>query len=182
LHPVGLLQPLQVPSVVWADIAVDFIEGLPHVGGKSCIITVVDRFSKCAHFLPLGHPYTTNSVALLFFDNIKLHDIPSSIVSDRDPAFTDQFWRELFAMAGVKLQFFSAFPLQLDGQLEVTNKMITMYLRCLAGDCLKEWLRWLPWAKFCYNSSFQSSLRTMLFHVVYGRDPPSIRAYSPGEA
>jgi hypothetical protein len=85
-------------------------------------------------------------------------------------------------MAGVKLQFFSAFPLQLDGQLEVTNKMITMYLRCLAGDCLKEWLRWLPWAKFCYNSSFQSSLRTTPFHVVYGRDPPSIRAYSPGEA
>jgi hypothetical protein len=91
LHPVGLLQPLQVPSAVWADIAVDFIEGLPHVGGKSCIITVVDRFSKCAHILPLGHPYTANSVALLFFDNIKLHDIPSSIVSDRDPAFTGQF-------------------------------------------------------------------------------------------
>jgi hypothetical protein len=57
-----------------------------------------------------------------------------------------------------------------------------MYLRCLADDRLKQWLRWLPWAEFCYNSSFQSSLRTTPLRVVYDRDPPSIRAYSSGEA
>jgi hypothetical protein len=42
LHPVGLLRPLQVPSVVWADITINFIEGLPKVSGKSYILTVVD--------------------------------------------------------------------------------------------------------------------------------------------
>jgi hypothetical protein len=110
LHPAGLLQPLQVPSAVWADITDDFIEGLPRVVDKSCILTVVDCFSKYAHFLPLGHPYIANSVMRLFFDNVvKLHGIPSSIVSDRDSVFTDQFWRELFSMASVKLQFSSAF-------------------------------------------------------------------------
>jgi hypothetical protein len=62
-----VLQPLQVPSQVWADISMDFIEGLPKVGGKSVILTVVDRFSKYAHFIPLGHPYTAASVARAFF-------------------------------------------------------------------------------------------------------------------
>jgi hypothetical protein len=45
LHLTDLLQPLQVPSTVWVDIAVDLIKGLPKVGGKSYILTVVDRFS-----------------------------------------------------------------------------------------------------------------------------------------
>jgi hypothetical protein len=57
-----------------------------------------------------------------------------------------------------------------------------MYLRCLAGDCPRQWLKWLPWAEFCYNSVFQSSLWTSPFKVVYGHDPPSMCAYTLGEA
>lgn len=86
LHPAGLLQPLEVLSQVWADIAMDFIEGLLRVHGKSVILTVIDRFSKHAHFIPLSHPYTAATVACAFFDSIMcLHGFPSSIISDRDP-------------------------------------------------------------------------------------------------
>jgi hypothetical protein len=92
LQPAGLLQPLEMPTMVWADITLDFIEDLPKVHGKSVILTVVDRFSKVTNFIPLGHPYTTMSVAHTFFDTvIKLHDIPHSIVRDRDPTFTGHF-------------------------------------------------------------------------------------------
>lgn len=45
----------------------DFIEGLPKVRGRSVILTVVDWFSKYAHFIPFGHPYTASSVARAFF-------------------------------------------------------------------------------------------------------------------
>jgi hypothetical protein len=83
LHPNDLLQPLEVPSVVWTDIAMDFIEGFPLINGKSVILTVVDRFSKFTHFMPLGHPYMATLMARAFFtDIVRLHGLPSSIVSD----------------------------------------------------------------------------------------------------
>jgi hypothetical protein len=82
----------------------DFIEGFPKINGKTIILTVVDRFSKVAHFITLGHPYTATTVARAFFTEIVwLHGIPSSIVSDRDPTFTSNFWQELFKLSGVRL-------------------------------------------------------------------------------
>jgi hypothetical protein len=140
-QPAGLLQPLEVPSQVWADISIDFIEGLPKVAGMSVILTVVDRFSKYAHFIPLGHPYTAASVARAFFDGIvRLHGFPPSIVSDRDPVFTGNVWRDLFGLAGVKLRMSAAFHPQTDGQSEVVNKVIAMYLRCVTGDRPRSWV------------------------------------------
>jgi hypothetical protein len=128
-----MLQPLVVPTMVWVDITLDFVEGLSKVHGKSVILTVVDRFSKALHFIPLGHPYTATSVARVFFDTVvKLHGIPHSLVSDRDLVFTGHFWRELFTMVGVQLQFSSAFHPLMDEQSEATNKIIAMYLHCLA--------------------------------------------------
>lgn len=76
LHLSGLLQLLEVPHQVWANISMDFIEGLPCVNNKSVILTVVDLFSKYVHFIPLPHPYTTTSDAHAFFDEIvRLHGI-----------------------------------------------------------------------------------------------------------
>jgi hypothetical protein len=131
----GLLHPPEVPNLVWGDIAIDFIEGFPHVSGKSVVLTVVDCFSKYTHSIPLGHPYTVVSIVKAFLDNIvKLHDIPCSIVSNRDPVFTSTFWKELFCLANVQLRMSTTFQPQTDSQSKVTNIILGVYLRCLTGD------------------------------------------------
>jgi hypothetical protein len=136
-----------------------------------------------AHFIPLSHPYTAMTVAQAFFGNVvKLHGLPCSIVSDRDPVFTSSLWTKLFALSGVQLRLSSAFRPQTDGQSEVTNRVPGVYLRCLAGDRPRNWLRWLPWAEYCYNTSYQSALQASPFKVVFGREPPSLASYQPGVA
>jgi hypothetical protein len=64
----------------------------------------------------------------------------------------------------------------------VTNRVLGVYLRCLAGDCPRSWLRWLPWAEYCYNTSYQTALQTTPFRVVFGCDPPTLMSYAPGLA
>jgi hypothetical protein len=88
----------------------DFVEGFPKVGGKSVIVTVADCFSMYDHIIPLGHPYPATTVAKAFFDQVvRLHGIPLSIVSDRDPVFTSSVWWELFRLFGTQLRMSSAF-------------------------------------------------------------------------
>jgi hypothetical protein len=133
----------------------NFVKGLLKVGGKSIILTVVDIFSKFTYFIALSHPYSASSIAKVFFDQIvRLHGMPCSIVSVRDPVFTSTFWKELFQLAGVTLRFSLAFHPQTNRESEVVNHTIAMYLQCLARDHPRSWLQWLPWAEFCYNSSY----------------------------
>jgi hypothetical protein len=142
----------------------DFVEGFPKVGGKSVVLTIVDHLSKYAHFITLGHPYTAMSITKAFFEHvIRLHGIPASIVSDRDPIFTSAIWQELFRLCGTQLRLSSAFHPQTDGLSEVMNRIITVYLHCLAGDRPKSWLQWLSWTEYCYNTSYQTALKATPF-------------------
>lgn len=179
----GLLMPLPIPSNIWQDISMDFITDMPIVKGKSVIMVVIDRLSKCAHFSPLIPNFNVSKVAELFVqDIVKLHGIPSSIVSDRDRVFTSRFWKELNKLSGTKLNFSSAYHPQSNGQTEVVNRILEMYLRSYCHENHKLWLNLLPWAELWYNSSFQSSLDLTPFRVLYEKEASEIPHYNQGKS
>jgi hypothetical protein len=67
--------------------------------GKTLIWVVIDKLTKFAHFVALAYPYTAKSVTEAFVQEIfKLHDMPKSIISDRDPVFMSKFWEEFFKL------------------------------------------------------------------------------------
>ncbi|KAK8918293.1 hypothetical protein KSP39_PZI021908 [Platanthera zijinensis] len=181
--PMGLLQPLPIPSRVWQDISLDFIEGLPKSKGMTTILVVVDRLSKQAHFSSLSHPYTAQGVAQLFLDSIvRLHGLPASIVSDRDTSFLSQFWQEIFTILGVQLKFSTAYHPQTDGQTEVVNRCLEGYLRCMCFERPRTWATWLPLAEWWYNTTYHTAIKMTPYEVVYGQEPAIHIPYISGEA
>ncbi|XP_048447666.1 uncharacterized protein LOC125480683 [Pyrus x bretschneideri] len=103
----------------------DFIVGLPNCKGKSVIMVIVDRLSKYNHLIAPAYPYNASIVAQLFIEHVfRLHGMPNSIMSDRDPVFVSAFWKELFRLQGSKLCMSSGYHPQTDRQTELAqNRM-----------------------------------------------------------
>ena len=179
----GLLQPLLVPSLPWTELSMDFIVSLPSSQGYTAIFVVVDRLTKVAHFSPLKPGFTAKIVAGVFLNNVvKLHGFPQGIVSDRDPIFLSNFWRQLMHFGGTKLHFSTAYHPQSDGQTEVVNCCLEQYLRAFTSDHPTQWHTYLPWAELYYNTTFHSAIGMTPHAALYGSNPKLLPVYNPGSA
>ena len=118
--PSGLLQPIMIPEWKWDRITMDFMTSLPLTPKrKDAVWVIVNRLTKSAHFIPVRVDYSLEKLADLYVSEIvRLHGVPLSIVSDRDPRFTSRFWKKLQEDLGTKLSFSTAFHSQTDGQSE----------------------------------------------------------------
>jgi len=177
--PAGLLQPLPIPTKKWESVSLDLITGLPRtVDGHDAIVVFVDRFTKFARFIPTSTTATASDIAELFFEYIfRLFGLPSSLVSDRDSRWTGNFWRSLFQICGVKLNFSTAYHPQTDGQTERVNKIIADLLRQYCRNHQQEWSEHLAICEFYYNNAKSSSTDFSPAHLLFGQHPQSISAF-----
>uniref|UniRef100_A0A8C1EY99 Gypsy retrotransposon integrase-like protein 1 n=1 Tax=Cyprinus carpio carpio TaxID=630221 RepID=A0A8C1EY99_CYPCA len=126
--PDGLLQPLPVPSRPWSHIALDFITALPPSQGNTVVLTVVDRFSRAAHFIPLPKLPSAKETAVAGVDHVfRLHGLPIDVVSDRGPQFVSKFWREFCRLLGATVSLSSGYHPQSNGQTERANQDLSWW-------------------------------------------------------
>lgn len=112
----------------------DFVSGLPLTPSKKDLVwVIVDRLTKSAHFIPIRTDFSLQKLAKLYVAEIvRLHGVPVSIISDRDPIFTFRFWQKLLEALGTRLNFSTAFYPQTDGQSE----RVIQILEDMLGGCV----------------------------------------------
>ena len=182
----GKLQSLPVPEGPWKSISMDAIVKLPTSNGYDSILTVVDRFSKMAHFIPFKESgFSALELAKLFKHHIfRIHGVPTDIVSDRGSTFNSKFWKAFMDGLGGKTNLSTAFHPQTDGQTERVNQCIEQYLRICCNEAQNDWSELLDEAEFQYNTQEHTSTGFSPFEAAYGTHPnhPSVALPTPNPA
>ena len=169
--PAGLLQPLKVAEWKWEHVTMDFVTHLPRTQQRhDAVWVIVDRLTKSAHFLALRMTFALERFYRLYIREIvRLHGVPVSIVSDRDPRFTAHFWKSFQKAMGTRLTMSTAFHPQTNGQSERTIQVLEDMLQACDLDHKGSWEEHLPLVEFAYNNSYQASIQMAPYEALYGR-------------
>ncbi|GJS40095.1 putative reverse transcriptase domain-containing protein [Tanacetum coccineum] len=140
-RPSGLLVQPAIPEWKWDNITMDFITKLPKSShGFDTIWVIVDRLTKSAHFLPIRENDPLDKLVRLYQKRIVArHEIPVSIICDRDGRFTSKFLKSFQKALGTDISMSTAYHPEIDGQSERTIQTLEDMLR----HALKRFLQWL---------------------------------------
>lgn len=168
----GPLQPLPIPTRPWQQVSMDLITQLPRSrSGNDAIVVFVDKLTKMVHYVATTTNVTAPQLATLFMrEVVRLHGVPESILSDRDPRFTANFWKAFWTQLGTTLTMSTAYHPQTDGQTERANRTLEEMLRSVVNFKQSDWDEHLATAELAINNAKQASTGFTPFRLNYGQE------------
>ena len=110
----------------------------------------------------------------------KIHSLPHSMISDRNPLFLSRFWQDLFRLSGTQLHMSSSYHPQSDGQTEALNHVIEQYLRAFVHRRPNSWGKLLMWVEWSHNTSWNAATGSTPYEITFGRKPFNFPEYLTG--
>ncbi|KAI2652428.1 Transposon Tf2-8 polyprotein [Labeo rohita] len=142
--PAGKLHPLPVPNRPWSHLGVDFMTDLPVSNENTCILVIVDCFSKFCRLIPLKKLPTALETAEHLFNHV----------------------------FRVTVGLSSGYHPQTNGQTERKIQEVGRFLRTFCHGHQNSWSQFLGWAEYAQNSLRQPSTGLTSFQCVLGFQPP----------
>nr|GEZ34745.1 reverse transcriptase domain-containing protein [Tanacetum cinerariifolium] len=98
---------------------------------------------------------------------VSRHEVPISIISDRDGRFTLHFWQSHQKALGTRLDMSTTYYSQTDGQSERTIQTLKDILPACVIDFGNGWNTHLPLVEFSYNNNYHTNIKAAPFEALY---------------
>jgi transposase InsO family protein len=170
--PTGKLDPLPIPTRPWESVGMDFVGPFPEVDKYNYLWVVICRMWSMVHLIPVNMRTMASQLLVTYMrEVVRVHRLPSSIISDRDPKFTSKWWRELHRLMGMKLLMSTSFHPQTDGATERANRSVGQMFRAMIKPDQKDWVEKCTLIEFAINSSMGSATGLAPFEINCGYMP-----------
>ena len=175
--PYDELSPLPIPEFKWTDLSMNFVTELPPSKAWNgtiydSILVMMNRLTKMIHYIPVTKTVSAEDLTeIILREVIRLHDLPSSIVTDRGSIFTSKYNDALCYALKIKRRLSTAFHPQTDEQTERQNSVMKQFLRAFVNFEQNDWIELLPMTEFAYNNSKHASTDFSPFEIMLEYSP-----------
>ena len=168
----GEPRALDIPQAPWEVVHMDWITGFEKSPeGFDAILVFVDSLTGMVHLKPCKKTDTAYDTAKNFVNSVvRLHGMPSTIISDRDVRLRAHFWRALQQRLGTDLRFTTAHTPNSNGKVERVNMRLGDVLRSVCQFSGKDWADNLDLCEFAINGTESKATGVSPFFANYARE------------
>ena len=159
----GNMSPHEMAGTAFHTVSMDVILGLPPCARPpradprpfdACMV-IVDQFSKAVTLRPTTSKASASECASVFFEALVSRGfLPSRLITDRDPRFVSEFWRDLMKHLRIECKLISAYHQQADPAERYIQTIQTLLRLYVAQG---EWIECLPFIELVINNTPNSS-------------------------
>jgi hypothetical protein len=132
---------------------------------------IMNRLIKMHHYISCtieeDDTFKEETAKLLINHVWKLHELSSTIVSNRESQFICLVWKTICQTLKIKMKLSTAFHSETDDQNEIVNQEMKRYLRNYCNYQQNDWSEWLSMIEFAFNVAIFISIELFAFMTNY---------------
>jgi len=159
---------LSISQKRWKNIAMNFITELSLSEDYNVICTIICCLIKERHYVFYHWEDDDISVEetiwIMLWNVYWLHDLLSSIVSNRDFQFISTMWKSLCKRLRITASLFTVYHSKIDNQSKWVNQDVERELRIDCNYMQNDWVKWISMMKFSNNFNIFSITSMTFFY------------------
>jgi hypothetical protein len=167
-----LLNFLSISNRSWTNIIMNFVTELSKIKNDfNAILMIMNRLTKMHYYVSCvikeENTFVEKTIRLLIDHVWKLHELSSTIISDRESQFIFFVWKTVCETLKINVKLSTTFHSKTDDQSEITNQEMKRYLRSYCNYQQDDWSKWLFMTEFVSNAVISAFTELFAFMTNY---------------